>query len=159
TEAAEVWSTTKDTTNISALEKFIARYRDTFYAELAQARIEELNKISVATPPTPPKAAPETKPAVSTRPQPPYTMEAIPYGAPITLETAKKVMAAAEAEAAKNNWAMAIAILDSTGHLVMFHKFDNTQYGSIPIAKDKARTALDFKRASKVFEDAFDQTA
>ena len=76
-----------------------------------------------------------------------------PYGPPITLEAAKKVMAAAEAEALKNNWDMAIAILDSTGHLVMLHKLDNTQYGSIPVAEDKARSAVDFRRPTKVFED------
>src|ERR1700719_2575633 len=52
-----------------------------------------------------------------------------PYGAPISLEAAKKVMATAEAEAMKNNWQQVIAILDSTGHLVMLHKMDNTQYG------------------------------
>ena len=72
---------------------------------------------------------------------------------PITLEAAKKVMAAAEAEAVKNNWSMAIVILDSTSHMVMFHKLDNTQYGSIGIAEDKANTALNFRRPSKVFED------
>jgi glc operon protein GlcG len=83
-------------------------------------------------------------------PSPPPTT---PYGPPITLDAAKKVMVAAEAEATKNNWAMAIAILDSTGHLVMLHRFDKTQYGSIPVAEDKARTALDFRRPSKVFED------
>jgi glc operon protein GlcG len=83
-------------------------------------------------------------------PSPPPTT---PYGPPITLDAAKKVMVAAEAEATKNNWAMAITILDSTGHLVMVHRFDNTQYGSIPVAEDKARTALDFRRPSKVFED------
>ena len=83
-------------------------------------------------------------------PSPPPTT---PYGPPITLDAAKKVMVAAEAEATKNNWAMAIAILDSTGHIVMLHRFDNTQYGSIPVAEDKARTALDFRRPSKVFED------
>jgi len=83
-------------------------------------------------------------------PSPPPTT---PYGTPIGLEAAKKIMAAAEAEAVKNNWGMAIAILDSTGHLVMLHKLDNTQYGSIPVAEDKARTALDFRRPSKVFED------
>jgi hypothetical protein len=66
-----------------------------------------------------------------------------PYGAPIAFEAAKKVMAAAEAEARKNNWSMAIAILDSTGHVVMLHRFDNTQYGSIAVAEDKARSALD----------------
>ncbi len=83
-------------------------------------------------------------------PAPPPTM---PYGSPISLDAAKKVMAAAEAEAMKNNWAMAIVILDSTGHTVMLHKMDNTQYGSIRVAEDKANTALDFRRPSKVFED------
>jgi len=72
-------------------------------------------------------------------PPPPTT----PYGAPIGLDAAKKVMAAAEAEAIKNNWPMAIVILDSTGHTVMLHKLDNTQYGSIRVAEDKAQTALD----------------
>jgi glc operon protein GlcG len=82
-------------------------------------------------------------------PPPPTT----PYGAPIGLDAAKKVMAAAEAEATKNNWPMAIVILDSTGHTVMLHKLDNTQYGSIGVAEDKAHSALDFRRPSKVFED------
>ena len=76
-----------------------------------------------------------------------------PYGSPISLDAAKKVMAAAEAEATKNNWPMAIVILDSTGHPVMLHRLDNTQYGSIRVAEDKAQTALDFRRPSKVFED------
>jgi glc operon protein GlcG len=83
-------------------------------------------------------------------PSPPPTT---PYGAPIGLEAAKKVMAAAEAEAMKNNWGMAIAILDSTGHMVMLHKLDSTQYGSIAVAEDKARSALYYRRPSKVFED------
>jgi glc operon protein GlcG len=83
-------------------------------------------------------------------PSPPPTT---PYGPPITLEAAKKVMAAAEAEATKNNWGMAIAILDSTGHMVMLLKLDNTQYGSIAVAEDKARSAVDFRRPTKVFED------
>src|SRR3712207_5440767 len=65
----------------------------------------------------------------------------IPYGSPIGLEAAKKAMAAAEAEAMKNNWPMAIVILDSTGHVVMLHKLDNTQYGSIRVAELKARSA------------------
>jgi len=86
----------------------------------------------------------------SAAPSPPPTM---PYGSPISLDAAKKVMAAAEAEATRNNWAMAIVILDSTGHTVMLHKMDNTQYGSIRVAEDKADTALDFRRPSKVFED------
>ena len=82
-------------------------------------------------------------------PPPPTT----PYGSPIGLDAAKKEMAAAEAEATKNNWPMAIVILDSSGHTVMLHKLDNTQYGSIRVAEDKAHTALDFRRPSKVFED------
>ena len=83
-------------------------------------------------------------------PSPPPTT---PYGSPISRDAAKKVMAAAEAEAMKNNWPMAIVILDSTGHPVMLHRLDNTQYGSIRVAEDKAQTALDFRRPSKVFED------
>jgi uncharacterized protein GlcG (DUF336 family) len=76
-----------------------------------------------------------------------------PYGMPIGLEAAKKVMAAAEAEATKNNWGMAITILDSTGHVVMLHKMDNTQFGSIAVSEDKARSALYYRRPTKVFED------
>ena len=83
-------------------------------------------------------------------PSPPPTT---PYGSPITLDAAKKVMAAAEAEAMKNNWPMAVVILDSTGHPAMLHRLDDTQYGSIRVAEDKAQTALDFRRPSKVFED------
>ena len=79
-------------------------------------------------------------PAGAQQPSPPPT---IPYGPPIGLEAAKKVMAAAEAEAVKNNWPMAVVILDSTGHIVMLHRLDNTQYGSIGVAEDKAHTALD----------------
>jgi hypothetical protein len=60
-----------------------------------------------------------------------------PYGLPIGLDAAKIVMSAAEAEAVKNSWPMAIVILDSSGHLVMLHKLDNTQYGSIPVAELK----------------------
>ena len=82
-------------------------------------------------------------------PPPPTT----PYGSPIGLDAAKKVMAAAEAEAMKNNWPMAVVILDSTGHVVMLHRLDNTQYGSIGAAEDKAHSALDFRRPSKVLED------
>src|SRR6516225_8604102 len=76
-------------------------------------------------------AAANSQPA----PSPPPTT---PYGVPIGLEAAKKVMAAAEAEAMKNNWPMAIVVLDSTGHTVMLHKLDNTQYGSLTAAEDKA---------------------
>src|SRR5215813_8017092 len=93
------------------------------------------------------------KGAVMTKPAAPSPPPTTPYGPPITLEAAKKVMVAAEAEAVKNNWSMAIVILDSTGHMVMLHKFDNTQYGSLMAAEDKALSAINYRRPSKVFED------
>jgi glc operon protein GlcG len=77
-----------------------------------------------------------------------------PYGPPITLDQAKRAMAAAELEAAKNAWQVAIAILDSGGNLVMFHKIDNAQLSAISGSEGKARTALQFKRPSKALDDA-----
>ena len=77
-----------------------------------------------------------------------------PYGNAVTLEMAKKCVAAAEAESKKNNWNMAIAVIDSGGHLMAFERMDNTQLGSIRVAIDKARTANNFRRPSKAFEDA-----
>jgi glc operon protein GlcG len=76
------------------------------------------------------------------------------YGPPIDLATAKQIMATAEAFAAARDWPMAIAIVDGAGQLVMLHKCDNTQYGSIDIAIAKAATAARFRRATKTFEDA-----
>jgi len=75
------------------------------------------------------------------------------YGAPISLEQAKKVIAAAEAEAQKNNWFVVITVVDTGGHVVATHRLDNTQLGSIAIAEEKARTAVLFRRPSKAFED------
>ena len=77
----------------------------------------------------------------------------LPYGAPISLEMAKKAAAGAAAEARKNGWFMAIAVTEPSGDLVYFEKMDNTQFGSINIALGKARTAAKFKRPSKVFQD------
>ena len=77
-----------------------------------------------------------------------------PYGPPITLDQAKRAMAAAELEAAKNSWQVAVTILDSGGNLVMFHKVDNTQLASISASEGKASTALRFKRPSKALDDA-----
>jgi glc operon protein GlcG len=78
----------------------------------------------------------------------------LPYGAPIPLADAKRVMAAAQTEAAKNNWQVAIAIVDTGGHLVAFERMDTTQYGSTDVALAKARTSVAFRRPSKVFQDA-----
>jgi glc operon protein GlcG len=77
----------------------------------------------------------------------------MPYGPSITLEAAKKAVAAAEAEARKNNWWMAIAIVDTAGKLVAFERMDNTQMGSIEIALGKATTANNLKRPTKVLQD------
>ena len=76
------------------------------------------------------------------------------YGPPIGIENARKVMTAAEAEAVKNNWAVVIAIIDSGGHMVMLHRRDDTQLSSLEIAQGKAKTALMFKRPTKVLDDA-----
>jgi glc operon protein GlcG len=79
---------------------------------------------------------------------------ALPYGPPITLDQAKHAMAAAELEAAKNSWQVAITILDSGGNLVMFHKVDNAQLSAVSTSEGKARTALEFKLPSKALDDA-----
>jgi glc operon protein GlcG len=71
----------------------------------------------------------------------------------ITLEAAKKMMAAGEAEARKNNWTVAIAIVDAGGSLILFQKLDDTQLGSVNVAIGKARTAVNFKRPTKALED------
>jgi len=78
----------------------------------------------------------------------------VAYGMPINLETAKKAAASATAEARKNNWAMAVAVVDPAGNLVYFEKLDNTQTASIDIAIDKARASAEFKRPTKMFQDA-----
>ena len=92
--------------------------------------------------------------AVSAQAPPPPPPE---YGTPISLEQAKKIMAGAEAEATKNKWGMVITIVDSGGNAVMVHRLDNTQFGSIDVARDKARTAVAFRRPTKVFQDLIAQ--
>lgn len=82
-------------------------------------------------------------------PAPPIT----PYGAPLGLSQAKKVMAAAEAEAVRNGWSMVIVVMDSADHVVLQEKLDNTQYSALGGAEDKARSALHFKRPTKELEE------
>jgi uncharacterized protein GlcG (DUF336 family) len=76
-----------------------------------------------------------------------------PYGAAIALEAAKKIAGPALAEASKNNWAMAVAVVDGAGDLVYFERMDATQAGSVTIAIAKARSAARFKRPTKAFQD------
>jgi glc operon protein GlcG len=77
------------------------------------------------------------------------------YGTPITNEQAKTVAAAALAEAKKNNWRMAFAIVGPGGELVYFEKIDGTQLASGEISQGKARTAVLFRRPSKAFADQY----
>jgi glc operon protein GlcG len=77
-----------------------------------------------------------------------------PYGAPISLEDAKKAAAPALAEARKNNWTVAVAIVDPGGNLVYYEKMDNTQLGSAQFSISKARSAALFERPTKAFQDA-----
>lgn len=76
-----------------------------------------------------------------------------PYGAPITIEQAKKAMVAAEAEARKNSWQVVISIVDTGGHLVMLQRLD-AQNASVDIATGKARTAVNFRRPTRVMEES-----
>jgi glc operon protein GlcG len=74
------------------------------------------------------------------------------YGAPISIEQAKKAMAAAEAEASKNGWQVVISIVDTGGYLVMLQRL-GAQNASVDIATGKAVTAVNFRRPSKALED------
>lgn len=76
-----------------------------------------------------------------------------PYGLSVGIENAKKAAAPAMTEARKNNWLMAVAIVDTAGNLVYFEKMDGTQTGSVNVAIEKARTAALFKRETKLFQD------
>lgn len=82
------------------------------------------------------------------------TPQTMSYGSNINVETAKKIAAPAIAEARKNNWNMAVAIVDTAGDLVYFEKMDDTQVGSVQVAQSKARSAARFKRPTKTFQDA-----
>jgi glc operon protein GlcG len=82
------------------------------------------------------------------------TMAQVPvYGANVTLEQARKAIAAGQAEARKNSWPVAIAIVDNAGQLVAFEKMDNTQTASVEVAQDKAVSAAIYRRSTKVVQD------
>lgn len=72
----------------------------------------------------------------------------------LTLEGAKNIVAAAEAEARRNNWNMTYAIVDADGGLVLFHKGDNTRPSNVDFALAKARTSARFQRATKLLDSA-----
>lgn len=72
----------------------------------------------------------------------------------LTLEVVKHIAAAAETEANKNGWLVVIAVVDDGGHLLYLQRLDNTQFGSVEVATQKARCAVGFKRPTKTFADA-----
>lgn len=72
----------------------------------------------------------------------------------LTLAGARAILAAAEAEARRNGWPVAIAVVDEGGHLYAFARLDDTQLGSIKVAIGKARSAVLFKRESRLWEEA-----
>lgn len=75
------------------------------------------------------------------------------YGPSITADNAKKVAGPAIAESRKNQWTMAVAVVDTSGDLVYFERMEDTQVGSTDVAIDKARSAARFKRPTKAFQD------
>ena len=75
------------------------------------------------------------------------------YGPPITLEQARKVMAAAEAEARKSNLNLSIAIVDTGGHMVLMQRMDGAFFASAEVARDKAWSAAAYRRPGKAFQD------
>jgi glc operon protein GlcG len=77
----------------------------------------------------------------------------VPYGAPIELERAQSVIAAALAEAKKHDWKMNATVVDSGGNLVAFARMDGAQLASIAISEHKARVAATFRRETKVLEN------
>jgi glc operon protein GlcG len=79
--------------------------------------------------------------------------QALLYGAPIPMDSAKKVSAAAMAEARKNNWTMAVAITDPAGILVYYERMDGAQNAAQDVAPAKARSAALFRRPTKAFQD------
>jgi glc operon protein GlcG len=102
-------------------------------------------------------ASAQTSAPKTPAPAPAQSNYLIPIGSSIGLDAAKKAAAAASAEARKNNWLMAIAVVDPAGTLVYYEKADNTQLGSARVAVDKARSAALYKRPTKAFQDALEK--
>ena len=76
------------------------------------------------------------------------------YGANVNHEQARKAIAGAVANAKSQNLPMAISVVDTAGQMVAFERMDNTQFGSIAVAQDKATSAALYRRPTKVFQDA-----
>ena len=96
----------------------------------------------------------------------PYPLDAIPdkepfgmpYGAPIPLQRAQALVAAALAEAARHAWPMNVAVVDSGANLLAFARMDGAQLASIAVSQHKARTAVKYRRPTKVFEEGIQKS-
>ncbi len=77
----------------------------------------------------------------------------LPAKKSLTLEAAKLMAAAAEAAAAKNGWKVVIAVVDDGGHALLVHRLDGTQSSSVPTAMGKARSAVAYKRPTRILEE------
>jgi uncharacterized protein GlcG (DUF336 family) len=75
------------------------------------------------------------------------------YGEPISIEHARKAALATIAEAKRNQWSIAVAIVDPGGDLVYFERIDGTQTGSLDMAIEKAKTSVSFKRPTRELEE------
>lgn len=78
----------------------------------------------------------------------------IPYGPSISLDHAQGAIAAAVAESKKRGWKLNIAVVGPGGQLVAFARMDDAQIASVKIAEHKARTAAQYRRETKIFENA-----
>jgi glc operon protein GlcG len=81
------------------------------------------------------------------------TQADLPSKKVLTLEVAKKIAAAAEAEARKRGSTVVIVVVDDGGYPLVLLRLDDTQVASVEVGIGKARTAAIFRRPSKVFED------
>ncbi|HEY1239617.1 MAG TPA: heme-binding protein [Bryobacteraceae bacterium] len=72
----------------------------------------------------------------------------------LTLEIAKQILTAAQADARRNGWTMVVCIVDDGAHVICLERMDGTQIASVTVAQDKASTAVRFKRPTKALEDA-----
>ena len=78
----------------------------------------------------------------------------LPAKKTLSLEAARVALAAAEAEALRNNWKVVIAVVDDGGHTVLLARLDGAQWSSIETAVEKARAAVAWKRPSRLLEEA-----
>ncbi|MFC5473510.1 GlcG/HbpS family heme-binding protein [Paraherbaspirillum soli] len=87
----------------------------------------------------------------------PPVLVPVPYGLSLTLAEAKSVVHAAEEFARERGWPMVIAVVDSACQLILLHRMDQAQLGSIEVSRQKAETAVAFRRPTAVFQEALTQ--